>query len=205
MDLASEELIPTRATLIARLKDWQDHSSWQEFSEIYWNLIYGVAIKGGLTPSEAKEVVQETLLTVAKNIHDFKYNPAHGSFKYWLLNITRWRITDQYRKRPPRARQPTAADTHDDWLTEIPQQNSEFDKIWDAEWEVNLLAAAQAKTKRQVNPQQYQIFDFCVHKEWPVERIAKMFAILPSQVYLAKHRVAEKIRQEVERLKKEIL
>jgi len=26
-----DELIPTRATLIQRLKDWQDQSSWQDF------------------------------------------------------------------------------------------------------------------------------------------------------------------------------
>src|SRR5258708_1361895 len=98
-----EELIPTRATLIQRLKNWQDQSSWQVFFETYWNLIYGVAIKGGLTKAEAEDVVQETMISVAKHMPSFQYDPAIGSFKAWLLNMTRWRITDQLRKRGPQA------------------------------------------------------------------------------------------------------
>lgn len=33
----------------------------------------------------------------------FKYDPARGSFKFWLLNMTRWRIADLLRKRQPLA------------------------------------------------------------------------------------------------------
>jgi RNA polymerase sigma-70 factor (ECF subfamily) len=40
-------LIPTRASLIHRLKDWQDDASWQDFFKVYWKLIYGVARKAG--------------------------------------------------------------------------------------------------------------------------------------------------------------
>ena len=102
----SDELIPTRASLIARLKDWQDQSSWQEFFDTYWKLIYGVARKTGMTDAEAQDVVQETMTSVAKHMPGFEYNPAVGSFKGWLLQMTRWRIIDQARKRPPPSRCP---------------------------------------------------------------------------------------------------
>jgi hypothetical protein len=107
-----DELIPTRATLIQRLKDWQDQSSWQDFFDTYWKLIYGVALKGGLTAAEAQDVVQETMISVAKHMPTFEYDPAIGSFKTWLLNMTRWRITDQLRKRGPfAAGHPAGEDT----------------------------------------------------------------------------------------------
>src|SRR6267143_3775577 len=93
------ELIPTRATLLQRLKDWQDRSSWQEFFDTYWKLIYGVARKAGMTVDEAQDVVQGTMVSGARQMPTFKYDPALGSFKGWLLNMTRWRITDQLRKR----------------------------------------------------------------------------------------------------------
>src|SRR5213592_2844159 len=98
-----DELIPTRASLINRLKNCQDQSSWQEFFDTYWKLIYGVARKAGLTDAEAQDVVQETMASVSKHMPTFKYDPAIGSFKAWLLNMTRWRITDQLRKRRPEA------------------------------------------------------------------------------------------------------
>jgi hypothetical protein len=37
--------IPTRQSLLNRLKDWGDQSSWQDFFDTYWQLIYNVAIK----------------------------------------------------------------------------------------------------------------------------------------------------------------
>src|SRR6185503_15706481 len=95
------ELIPTRDSLLSRLKDWRDDESWRDFFETYWKLVYGGARKAGLTEQEAHEVVQETVITVARRIPEFKYDPDVCSFKTWLLNLTRWRIIDQIRRRPP--------------------------------------------------------------------------------------------------------
>ena len=91
-----DELLPTRQSLLSRLRDWDDQESWREFFETYWRLIYSVARKSGLTDDEAQDVVQETVITVAKNIG--KYDPREGSFKSWLLHTTRWRIADQFRR-----------------------------------------------------------------------------------------------------------
>src|SRR6266446_48689 len=89
----------TRQSLLSRLKDWDDHESWRDFFDTYWRLIYGLAVKSVPTNTEAEDVVQETLLAVAKEMPDFKYDPARGSFKGWLLEITRRRIANQVRRR----------------------------------------------------------------------------------------------------------
>ena len=44
----------TRSSLINRLRNWSDHGSWQDFFDTYWKLIYAVAIKAGLSESEAR-------------------------------------------------------------------------------------------------------------------------------------------------------
>src|ERR1043166_1070615 len=94
-----DELLPTRNSLLTRLKNWDDNDGWKRFFDTYWRLIYGAAIKSGLSDDEAQDVVQETILSVAKKMNEFKYDPALGSFKGWLLTLTRWRITDHIRKR----------------------------------------------------------------------------------------------------------
>jgi RNA polymerase sigma-70 factor (ECF subfamily) len=201
-----DELIPTRASLIQRLKNWQDQSSWQDFFDTYWRLIYGVAIKGGLTEAEAQDVVQETMISVAKHMPTFEYDPAIGSFKTWLLNMTRWRITDQLRKRGPFAANPAAADDTATGTRTVDKVadpvNRDLDALWDAEWEKNLLHAAIAKVKRRLDPQKYQIFDLYVNKGWAPEKVAATFGISIDQVYLAKHRTTEMIKEEVKRLEK---
>src|SRR5213592_3931757 len=97
--MKSAGLAATRRSLVDRLANWDDQKRWQEFFDTYWKLIYSTARKSGLTDAEAQEVVQETVITVAKKIDKLKYDPAIGSFKGWLLQITRWRIVDQFRKR----------------------------------------------------------------------------------------------------------
>lgn len=200
------ELIPTRASLIHRLKNWQDDSSWQEFFKVYWKLIYGVARKAGLADDEAQDVVQETLISVAKHMPTFEYDPSIGSFKGWLLNMTRWRIIAQFRKRPPvaaHAVKESASGT--DTVDATPDPNAlDLDAVWEAEWEANLLQAAMDNLKRRIDPQRHQIFDFYAFKEWPAEKVAERFGVSVDQVYQTKHRVTELLRAEVGRLEKEM-
>src|SRR5437773_9325972 len=70
----------------------EDQESWRDFFNTYWKLIYATAIKAGLNDAEAQDVVQDTVIAVAKKIEDFKYDPALDSFKGWLLYLTRKRI-----------------------------------------------------------------------------------------------------------------
>ena len=208
MDQPADELIPTRTTLLERLKNWRDDSSWQVFFDTYWKLIYGIAIKAGLTKEEAQDVVQETIFTVAKQMPNFKYDRKVGSFKSWLLNTTRWRIADQFRKRGKIAISRSSSDDADTetWMMDkiIDPASQDMNALWDDAWEKSLLDAAITKVKRRLDPQKYQIFDFCVNKEWSPEKIAETFSIPISRVYLAKHRATEMIREEVKKMEMEI-
>jgi RNA polymerase sigma factor (sigma-70 family) len=203
----SDDSIQTRTTLLEKLKDWRDNPSWQEFFDTYWKLIYGFAIRSGLNAVEAQDVVQETMLSVAKNIPNFKYDRNIGSFKHWLLNMTRWRISDQVRKRknsPAAPVEDTATETQTGRVNKLPDPASmDLDALWEAEWEKNLLDTAVGKVKREMDPEKYQIFDLLVNKEWPAQKVADTFGMTLNQVYVAKHRVTDLIKEEVERLKKD--
>ena len=199
----TDELIPTRATLLQRLRDWQDQAGWQDFFDTYWSLIFGLAIKSGLSQSEAEDVVQETLISVAKHMPTFQYDPAIGSFKGWLLNQTRWRIADQIRRRRRRGLYEQGVGEDFPPTADLDLQDTVLDKIWDEEWEKNIFQAATVRAKRKVESRQWQIFDFYAVKGWSPEETAKAFEVTVGQVYLIKHRVSETIRLEVEQLKKE--
>jgi len=206
MKPTESDLIPTRASLIHRLKNWQDSASWQDFFKVYWKLIYGVARKAGLNDDEAQDVVQETLISVAKHMPTFKYDPSIGSFKAWLLNMTRWRIIGQFRKRQPAAPHAEPDTTQRTATVEAaPDPNAQdLEAVWEAEWESNLLHAAMDNLKRRIDPQRWQVFEFYVHKEWLPEKVAERFQISVDQVYQIKHRVTEALRSEVTRLEKEM-
>src|SRR5437868_12698229 len=127
-------LIATRRSLVDRLANWDDQRRWQEFFDTYWKLIYSAARKSGLADAEAQEVVQETVITVAKNVDRLDYDPAVGSFKGWLLQITRWRIADQFRKREPDAatRLPKPDDPLTATIERVPDSRIvDLDALWE--------------------------------------------------------------------------
>ena len=198
-------LLATRRSLVDRLANWDDQRRWQEFFDTYWKLIYSAAGQSGLTDAEAQEVVQETVITVAKNIGKLKYDPAIGSFKGWLLQITRWRIADQFRKRRPgESKSPALPDDRATATIErvADSHAGDLDAIWEREWQENLFAAAIARVKKRVDPKQFQIFDCYVRKEWPAQKVAERLRVNVGQVYLARHRVGALLKKEIRALEK---
>jgi len=217
--MPTDTFIPTRPSLLARLKDGEEQAGWREFLDIYGRLIRGAALKSGLTEEEADDALQETALAVVKHIPEFKYDPAKCSFKSWLLLITRQRIIWQVRKREKAGVQASACPPgvasggtlkrelqHSEGprtstIDQIPDPAfANLDAHWEEEWQENLLAAALTKIKRQVKPKQFQMFDLCALQHWPVREVARTLRVSVAQIYLAWHRVSALLKKEVKRL-----
>jgi RNA polymerase sigma-70 factor (ECF subfamily) len=196
--------VATRASLLARIKDWEDHDSWREFFDTYWQLIHRVALKSGLSETEAQDAVQETVVAVAKNIRNFQYDPNRSSFKHWLMTITRQRIIWQLRKRLPRASTNTQMDSdgpRTSTTDRIPDPNPlDLAALWDEEWQKNHMAVALERVKEQANPRHFQIFDLYVLQDWTANEVAEKLQIGVAQVYLAKHRISAALKKEMKRL-----
>ena len=199
-----EETIPTRHSLLSRLKDWQDQESWKVFFDTYWRLIYHAARKAGLTEAEAQDAVQETVISVMKKMPGFEYEKTGGSFKAWLLQLTSWRIVDQFRKRLQGAEQSHAesrTSTRTSTVERVPDPAGlQLEAIWNEEWEANLMEAAIERVKKRVDAKQYQLFDLYVLKEWPVSKVAETMKTSQTKVYLAKHRISRLIKKEIAHL-----
>jgi RNA polymerase sigma factor (sigma-70 family) len=194
----------TRSSLVKRLRHWDDHGGWQDFFDTYWKLIYAVAIKAGLSDAEAQDIVQETVLAVARQMREGGYDRTRSSFKNWLCLITRRRIIDHFRRRtdPNMRRAPAVADTRmTETIARLPDPASlELDAVWEEEWRKNLMDAAIERVKQQVTPKQFQIFDLSVLRDLPVGEVSGLLKVNAAQIYLARHRVGALVKKEVKRL-----
>lgn len=140
-------------------------------------------------------------------------------FKTWLLNLTRWRIQDQIRRRartgeifqatPARAggaRELSTDETKGTGIMErIPDPaEPEFGAEWDRAWQKNLFTQALERVRDRIDERQFQIFDLYVMKDWPPEDVARTLGISVARVYLTKHRASSIIAKETIRLEKEL-
>jgi RNA polymerase sigma-70 factor (ECF subfamily) len=208
--------IPTRQSLLARLKDVGDQESWRDFFDTYWRLIHATALKAGLTETEAEEVVQEMMMAAAKKMPEFTYDPAKDSLKGWLLAVTRWKVADQFRKREKvgqPSRLPRSGETPDlpsddtartATVERVPDpRGADIDGIWDGEWRQNLLRAALDGVKSRVNPAHYEMYHLNVVQGLSPRETARTLGVSTAAVYLAKHRVGRLMKAELRRLGKE--
>jgi len=203
---AADSFLPTRQSLLSRLRSWDEQDSWREFFEIYWRLIFDAARRAGLDEASAQDVVQETVVAVAKAMPGFRYDRRKGTFKGWLLTLTKRRIADalrrQYRTGEHRRADPESPAVAAEMAGLADAESAALDELWDREWTSHLAAAATERVKRRVKPEQFQLFDLYVLKGWPVKKVAAALGVSSMQVYLSRHRVGSLFKAELERLSK---
>jgi len=191
----------TRRSLLTRLKNWDDSEGWREFFDTYGKLIYRFAMKAGLCDAESQDVVQETLLVVAKQMPAFRYDAAKGSFRRWLFNQARWRIADAFRKRQrPNLVQRASDDpsTGTGEMERIPDSSAEkLEAVWDSEWRENQLARALERVKAKVSQRQYQMFHLFTVQGWSMTEITRTLKVNRAQVYMAKMRLSKLVKAEM--------
>ena len=199
MSTVTETDLKTRRSLLSRLRDLDDRDSWRTFFDLYWRLLYNVARRAGLTEADAQDVVQETVVAVARQMPEFRYDQAKGTFKQWLFRIVRRRVADHLRRvyrQPPKgelAFDPLAED--EESATVAPDDRTgEFGAAWEQEWKQAILDAAVARVREQANPKHFQVFDYCVRQGWPAGKVATTLGMNIAQVYLARHRVSQAVK-----------
>ena len=201
-------LIPTRRSLLSRLKDWDNQDSWRDFFNTYWRLIYSVARKAGLQEEEAQDVVQETVTTVAKEMKDFRYDRSKGSFKGWLKVITKRRVADSLRRRYRRGEgyhvSADAAMVQEEMARIATPEAEAVEQVWEEEWQQRLLEAALDRVKASVSPAQFQIFELFELKQCPIREVTSALNLSRVAVYVACHRVKKLLRREVKRLERRV-
>lgn len=208
MDSETVSSLRTRPSLLVRVRSWEDSTSWAEFHRLYRKLVYGLARRAGLSHADAEDVTQDVFKRVAETIQEFESNHDRGTFRGWLMNLTRWRISDKYAGRPKaeQGRAPSRDDTggpRTSTTDRIPDR-SDNDADWLAEWQRHLLDAACERIAKRVKPRHYQVFDLYVRQNWPVLKVARELGINPASVYVISHRLTGQLKVEVAKLRTQL-
>lgn len=199
------EFLPTRSSLLQRLKTWANEADWKEFFDTYQRSIRGLALKCGLNHAEAEEVVQETMVAVAKQMPGFEYDRSVGSFKGWLFTITRRAVGKQLARRSPPPAGPSEIPGTAPELEQIPDPAPGFEERWEEDWKKSLLEMAIERVRRRVSPKQFQMFDLYVSQQLPMEQVTRVLNVSAARVYMAKLRVSAAIRHELVQLQQKLI
>jgi RNA polymerase sigma factor (sigma-70 family) len=212
MNPPADDLEPsplTRASLLLRLRDWQDAVSWTEFYHLYFKLIYRYGRRAGLNHGEAEEVAQDVFQSVAGSIAGFAPQNNRGSFRRWLLNLTRWRVIDFRRQEDAlapriRARLPALEDIGPGLIEALPDPAVVEEESWEIDWRSAVLEIAMQRMAKKVPAKKFQAFELYHRRHWSVSRISHELGINPAGIYLINHRMTRRLKKEVARLSSQI-
>lgn len=192
----------TRETLLDRLTDPLDAQSWEEFIGIYWPLIFQYARSRGCSPQMAADVFQETMINLVRGLPKFEYDRRKGRFRSFLLKIVDNRIVDIFRKESKFVHISSGADGSSNWIETIPDEaGQDWGKLWDRQFDKNILRRALMAVRHKVQPATYKSFRMNVLDGISIREVCETLVLDRNTVYQHKSRVIEMLKIECDRIK----
>ncbi len=185
----NDDNLKTRQSVIQRLRNSDADADWARFYDLYAPLIHSFAMRSGCNAAFTGDVLQETMIVLARKLPDFEYDREKGSFRSWLLHIVYCRIVDLYR------REKRYLHTEIELLEHATSVPSETEQYWEEQWRSNILSHSLRQLKCELTPTAYQIFDALVLQGRDVHQVASEHEMKTNAVYQQKHRVIKRLRQ----------
>ena len=181
----------TRQTLIVRLRDSADDSSWAEFAEIYTPLLYAYCQKRELRHADAADIVQDVMRSISRALGKQQYDPAKGKFRAWLFTCMRNAIVTHFKKR---ARLPlSVAETAIlDAADSSPSTGEE--QAWEQDYQRQLVTWAIEKIQPEFTPHIWRAFEMTVLKDKSPSEASAETGMSNNAIAVAKHRVLTRLR-----------
>jgi len=192
----------TRASLLMKLRDPRDHEAWVEFVSLYEPVIYRLLRKAGLEDVDARDVLQELLLAVSRNIERWRFGREHGSFRGWLRRVTRNLVISWIRRQK---RQVVTLPVDLDSLLESSSIAVGPDTdAFDAELRRSQFHRASETVRQEVQPRTWEAFWEVAIVGTSVADAAVKLGMTTGAVRVAKCRVVARLREVVTNMEREI-
>ena len=184
----------TRLSLLCRLDDPKDESSWSEFVQTYGPIIFRYALRFGLGAADAQDAMQETLVVVSQKIAGFRYDPGRGRFSSWLLKIAHHKILGITHRR--RHDVGMGGSTVLRQLAEVPDSSPPpLTDVWEQQWEAQILNRCLKQVQEQVDPDTFDAFRRVALEGQATADVAAAMSIPVDKVYYAKSRVTKRLKE----------
>lgn len=193
------DITRTSTAMLEGLHDSRNDRVWSAFARRYGPILVGFARRLGLNETDAADVAQETLVRFVEEYRAGKYDRTRGRLRSWLLSIARTRAAAVFRQRSVRGER--------EGLTSLVDLSDEhtLTQIWQTERRQVILRAAlsELRTATKTNEKTIEAFELLVHGGCPPGVVAEQLGMSIEDVYRAKSRVSQKLREIISRLEAE--
>lgn len=191
----SQEFVSTSFSLLDRIRQ-DDQQAWVRLCQLYAPCIYHWVRQCGLQDEDAADISQDVFASVARATGEFREDDSNSTFRGWLWMITRNKIRDHFRKQHGVvAAGGSAAQLQ---MQNLPDGLDGFVDI--AAEHRHLAQRALALIETDFEARTWQAFLRTAVEGEPASRTAEELGMSVGSVYVAKSRVLQRLRSELDGL-----
>lgn len=172
-----------------------NHHAWRRLAEIYSPLLRTWTQRLDVTPVDADDLVQEVLLSVARELPQFNHSGRTGAFRAWLRRMLLNRVRDFWRSQNyrPAAR---GGSTWSQQIEQLEDESSHASREWNLEHDRHVLARLMEEIRPQFEPKTWKAFHRQVFDGKRADVVAAELGLSLNSVYVARSRVLSALRRE---------
>jgi RNA polymerase sigma-70 factor (ECF subfamily) len=184
----------TGTTFWALVLNPSDPQAWERFVKRYGGVIYGWCLRKGLQAADAENVTQDVLLDWFRALKTFTYDRGKGTFRAWLYTVTRHALADYGKKQKQLGGQRQGVD-----LADVEDREDLQQRLAD-EFDLELADVARARVQLLVSRRDWEIYTDLTHNGRSGREVAAERQMKVTAVVMVKHRVQQKLQEEIRRL-----
>ena len=186
--MMKQEFPETRQSLLLRLQQDSDVQSWTEFEQMYRPAVFRLARRRGLQPSDAEDLTQRVMLAIVNKLSQWEVDRQRGSFRAWLLTVTRNEVVSHFRKQLRLNHETVDENRHG-----VPELEEQVD------WEFRraVFRSLTRQIQSEFEPATWQCFWLTAVEQQSAQEVANALGLSLGAVYKNKSRVLKKLKNRV--------
>jgi RNA polymerase sigma-70 factor (ECF subfamily) len=185
-------MLTTSLTLLDRLRQPNQPQAWEQFVRLYTPMLLVWAKRQRLQDADATDLVQDVLLKLIGLLPTYERGDGQ-SFRGWLFRVTANQCRDFHRRHVTRGL-PTS-----DGLSGI-SDRTPVSEMEEAEYRQLLIRRGLELVRPDFSDTTWAAFSGLMLDNRPAPELAAKLGITQNAVFLARHRVLTRLRQELDGL-----
>jgi len=182
----------TSESLLIRVSDSKDRAAWERFVAIYRPMVYRIGRRAGLQDSDAEDLAQSVMESVAKAIPNWEKDPQKGGFRAWLNRVARNTLVSMLRSGHRDVAIGGTEFLERSLAVEAPTE--EIERVIEQEHHRSRLRWAAEQIRHEFKERSWRAFWLTTLGDLSVPEAAEQLGMSTGAVYAARSRIMRRLQ-----------
>lgn len=184
----------TQLSLLDRVRTAADSAGWSNFVEVYQPYIETFLRRLELPEEDVRDICQDVMHVVIKEIRGFEHNGRKGAFRSWMRLVVANRLRS-YRRAEAGQPRTIGGPKYESLAEQLVDANDPVRQLWEDEHNRQVVRGLLRVVRSRHTPQTLLAFRRVFFDEETAESVAKELGMTSNAVRIAQARVLRSLKR----------